>query len=361
MVLGRSREALAVLLKRGSFWIRDDTLCRICESASEDFSQRRDPVLAELCFEAFKKGDRYPALLNYTAAYFVGLSEELEEVRQAMEDAALPCEPLVRRLLEQLQFSGAVTPAFEKLAAACASLPDARSLLPPLLIPLCRSIFLEEREAGTDLMDLIMLCGELIREDNPSWDACSLVWLRQMAGAAGMSAEEKAAAASCVRSLLDRKILFPFFMHYRETDARLEEWKHHTFITCHPAEGISGDFLTLHPLPASGSGKNPGFPDRVIMHRMFEGCYVCALPVFTGEEVEYYITDDPSGQHVVEKGKAVRKPVVPCEEEDRFTALDRAMTAREQGQTEAVISLLEQYYKNERIAEALFGKAPRKM
>jgi hypothetical protein len=57
----------------------------------------------------------------------------------------------------------------------------------------------------------------------------------------------------------------------------------------------------------------------------------------------------------------VRKPVVPCEEEDRFTALDRAMTAREQGQTEAVISLLEQYYKNERIAEALFGKAPRKM
>ena len=32
------------------------------------------------------------------------------------------------------------------------------------------------------------------------------------------------------------------------------------------------------------------------------------------------------------------------------------MTAREQGQTEAVISLLEQYYKNERIAAALFGQ-----
>ena len=359
MVLGKSREALAILLKRGSFGIRDDTLCRICESASEDFAQRRDPVLAELCFEAFKKGDRYPALLSYTASYFVGLSEELEEVRQAMEDAGLPCESLVRRLCEQLQFSGSVSPSFEKLAASCAALPDARSLLPPLLIPLCRSIFLEEREAGTDLMDLIMFCGELIREDDPSWDACRLVWLRQMAGAAGMSQEEKDAAAAYVKSLLDRRILFPFFMHYREADSRLDAWKHHTFITCRPSGGGQGDFLTLHPRFPSGGGKHPGFEDRVIMHRMFEGYYVCALPLFTGEEVDYYITDDPSGQHVVEKGKAARKTVVPCEEEDRFTALDRAMTAREQGQTEAVISLLEQYYKNERIAEALFGKGPR--
>ena len=357
MVLGKSREALSILLKRGSFGIRDDTLCRICESASEDFAQRRDPVLAELCFEAFQKGDRYPALLNYTAAYFVGLSQELEEVRQVMEEAGLPCENLIRRLCEQLQFSGSVTPAYERLAAACAALPDARSVLPPLLIPLCRSLFLEGREASGDLMDLIMLCGELIREDDPAWDPCRLVWLRQMAGAAGMSAEEKAAAASCVRSLLDRRILFPFFMHYREADPRLDAWKHHTFITCTPGEDVRGDRLTLHPRLPAGGGKQPGFEDRVIMRRMFEGTYVCALPVFTGEEVEYYVTDDPSGRHTVAEGKAVRKPVVPCEDQDRFAALDRVMTARQQGQTEAVISLLEQYYKNERIADALFGKA----
>ena len=359
MVLGKSREALTILLKRGTFGIRDDTLCRICESASEDFAQRRDPVLAELCFEAFRKGDRYPALLNYIASYFVGLSEELEEVRQAMENAGLPCEALIRRLLEQLQFSGAVSPAFELLAAGCASLPDARSLLPPLMIPLCRSIFLEGRQAGTDLMDLIMLCGEVIAEDDPSWDPCRLVWLRQMAGAAGMSAEEKTAAASYVRSLLDRGILFPFFMHYREMDGRLDAWKHHTFITCTPGEGVIVDRLTLHPVFPPGGGKRPGPGDRVVMRRMFEGIYVCALPVFAGEEVEYTVTDDPAGVHVVDEGKAVRKTVVPCEEEDRFTALDRVMTAREQGQTEAVISLLEQYYKNERIAAALFGdKAP---
>jgi hypothetical protein len=208
-------------------------------------------------------------------------------------------------------------------------------------------------------MDLIMLCGEVIAEDDPSWDPCRLVWLRQMAGAAGMSAEEKTAAASYVRSLLDRGILFPFFMHYREMDGRLDAWKHHTFITCTPGEGVIVDRLTLHPVFPPGGGKRPGPGDRVVMRRMFEGIYVCALPVFAGEEVEYTVTDDPAGVHVVDEGKAVRKTVVPCEEEDRFTALDRVMTAREQGQTEAVISLLEQYYKNERIAAALFGdKAP---
>ena len=345
MVLTKSREALNVLLKRGTFGVSDDTLIRICQSAAEDFAQRRDPVLAELCFEAFRRGSRYPALLTYIGRYFVGLSEELEEVRQAMAQAGLPCESLQRRICEQLRFSGSITPCFEDLVLSCASLPDAGSLLPPLLIPLCKSFFEEEREAGPELMDLILLGNEMVSGDDASYDACRLLWLRQMAGAACLSREEASAAAAFLSALLGRGILFPFFMPFRDLDERLDQRRHDTFITYRQEKRPLPDRLYLHS-------------DRsrtLVMRHMFGSFYVCSLPLFTGEEMHYVISSDPAGDHAVTEGTACRKPEAPCEEEDRFAALERIMTARSLQQTEAVISLLEQYYRNEKVTASLFS------
>ena len=354
LVLTKSREALNILLKRGTCGVSEDTLLRICQGAAEDFAQRRDPVLAELCFEAFRKGSRYPALLTYISRYFVGLSEELEQVRKAMTQQGMPCESLMRRICEQLQFSGGITPAFEDLVLACACLPDARSLLPPLLIPLCKSLFEKEKEAGTDLLDLILIGNEMIPREDASYDACRLLWLRQMAGAACLSREEEAAAAAFLAALLDRGILFPFFMSFRELDERLDPYRHDTFITCTLMKEPFPERMLLHTDPAENE-RHPVRPASLVMHRMFGGTYVCSLPLFTGEEMHYRITDDPAGQHVVKEGLAVRQTEAPCSEEDRYAALERIMTARSREQTEAVISLLEQYYRNDKVAEAVFS------
>ena len=90
------------------------------------------------------------------------------------------------------------------------------------------------------------------------------------------------------------------------------------------------------------------------MKEMVRGFYVSSFFLFYGEEVHYFITDDPEEKNIVESGTIGQDARIDFVQADRFSQIDavsRTLAARDRAKT---AELLRDYSLREYMTRALF-------
>lgn len=91
------------------------------------------------------------------------------------------------------------------------------------------------------------------------------------------------------------------------------------------------------------------------MKEMVRGFYVSSFFLFYGEQVHYFITDDPEEKNIVESGTIGQDARIDFTNADRFIQIDemsRTLAAKDRA---ATADLLREYTKKEYLSQVLFG------
>ena len=91
------------------------------------------------------------------------------------------------------------------------------------------------------------------------------------------------------------------------------------------------------------------------MKEMVRGFYVSSFFLFYGEQVHYFITDDPEEKNIVESGTIGQDARIDPDQNDRFAQIDAISYAAAHREREKAAALIGEYMKKEYLTAALFG------
>ena len=185
---------------------------------------------------------------------------------------------------------------------------------------------------------------------------CRLAFLKCLADREdGFSEEESDAAQRFLTSLMREEIVFPFFRQFGGVGPGLRLYDRETMIEYHNPAGTrdARGHVVIHSAPERGGRQEP-FMARE-MKEMVRGFYVSSFFLFYGEQVHYFITDDPEEKNIVESGTIGQDARIDFTNADRFIQIDemsRTLAAKDRA---ATADLLREYTKKEYLAQVLFG------
>ena len=128
-----------------------------------------------------------------------------------------------------------------------------------------------------------------------------------------------------------------------------------TMIEYHNPAGVRGarGHVVIHCALERGGRQEP-FTARE-MKEMVRGFYVSSFFLFYGEQVHYFITDDPEEKNIVESGTIGQDARIDPARADRFAQIDAISFSAARREREKTLQLLGEYTKMEYLTDALFG------
>jgi hypothetical protein len=91
------------------------------------------------------------------------------------------------------------------------------------------------------------------------------------------------------------------------------------------------------------------------MKEMVRGFYVSSFYLFYGEQIHYFITDDPEEKNFVESGTIGQDAMIDLSDHDRFAAIDRICVSAARRERVKTAQMLQDYAKKEYLTRELFG------
>ncbi len=355
---GRFEQALDWVYRYGTFGSEPAVLMRLFDRVIAEEEPEEDERLGELVHEVFVRGKYNENLLLYMGRCFEGLTAELDELRRASERFGTDTEPLLRRMVTQLLYTGVVLKAEEDIirAAAEARMPDAA--ITALLAQIAHYYFVGDLAFGKAVFDRIAEYG---RKGTPVYDVCRMAFLLQLSRRSGeMTEEELGVAKLFLADLLRQNIVFPFYRRFSGLLPRLQEYADETIMQF---RGRSGASMLLHYVidrdagAGAVSGSSPDSRYQVLpMKEMYDGIYVVGFVLFFGEQVRYFITDDAEQKNTVESGAFGQDTRIPDAGEDRFSRINRLSMYAAMGRYEEALDALEEYNRRAHMVESLFRR-----
>ena len=277
------------------------------------------------------------------------------ELEDALEDDKDPLFTAAEdRLLSQILFSGEMAANQEDLLLRQYRRGDNhRALAAAGISQYCHYVFAEWRSMDSDIMKLITMAD---REGHALPAICRLAYLKTLADRTDSFTEGEADTAKrFMTSLLREEIVFPFYRQFAGAGPALRLYDRETMIEYHNPAGVRGarGHVVIHCALERGGRQEP-FMARE-MKEMVRGFYVSSFFLFYGEQVHYFITDDPEEKNIVESGTIGQDARIDLAQTDRFAQIDaisRAAALRERKKT---VQLLSEYTKKEYLTAALFG------
>lgn len=356
-------EVLYVLSVRGFFgkaydWIRrygchgtdGAVLLRIASGLLEQKAAADDEDLTALCYTAYERGSYNEALLEYLAAFFDGLTEELEKLRLSLEGFGLEEGALCRRMLIQLLFTG--EPMGNRGALILGARKDGTdsSLLADALAQAGHFYFVGHEEMSEEEFSLIAEYG---REGVPLLDICRIAWLCHLSKQSGEIGDLDLEVTSLFLSdLLEQKIVFPFFRQFVGVLPGLQAYADETLVEYRCGSSGSGKRVLYHYAMERNGVRDP-YAARE-MKEMYEGVYVTGFLLFFGEQMHYYITDDDAEKNVVESGTIGQDARTPVSGQDRFSAINEIAMLTALGRDAEALGQLEKYSRKAYLVSRLF-------
>jgi hypothetical protein len=185
---------------------------------------------------------------------------------------------------------------------------------------------------------------------------CKLAFLKELSERTdGFSQEEAEAAQRFIRALVRQEIVFPFFRRFSGAGPELGLYDRETLIEYHNPAGVRGarGHVVIHCAVDRG-GKQEPFTARE-MKEMVRGFYVSSFFLFYGEQVHYFITDDPEEKNIVESGTIGQDARIDLVQTDRFAQIDAICRAADRREREKAAALMREYARKEYLTKTLFG------
>ena len=281
-----------------------------------------------------------------------GMTEDLLRVRDALlentEEEAKddPAVTLAEdRILSQILFSGEMAGNQEDLLLRQYLRGDShRNLAAAGISQYCHYVFAEWHAMEPDIMNLITASDS---EGHILPPICRLAYLKTLADRSeGMSEEEAVTAKRFLTALLQEEIVFPFYRQFAGVGPALRLYDRETMIEYH-------GHVVIHCALERGGRQEP-FTARE-MKEMVRGFYVSSFFLFYGEQVHYFITDDPEEKSIVESGTIGQDARIDLASTDRFAQIDAISLAAARREREKTAELLGEYTRKEYLTAALFS------
>ncbi|MBQ8053179.1 MAG: hypothetical protein IJ198_05200 [Lachnospiraceae bacterium] len=336
-------------------------------AAGDRQDSERCQKAGRIAWAAFERGDNRRRILELILEWYDGLSEDLQRVRDALlevtdeeaeEDLAVTVAE--DRLLAQTLFSGEMLRGQEDLLLRQYGRGEKhRELAGAGIAQYCHYVFADWRQMDPRIMRLI---AQADGEGNSMPPICRLAYLKTLvdrADRAGQSEplteEEAATAERFLLSLLKEEIVFPFYRQFTGTGPALRLYDRETMIEYHNPAGVRGTrgHVVIHCSLDRGGRQEP-FMARE-MKEMVRGFYVSSFFLFYGEQVHYFITDDPEEKNIVESGTIGQDARIDPAQDDRFAQIDAISRAAAHREREKAAALISEYMKKEYLTDTLFG------
>ncbi len=320
-----------------------------------------------IAWAAFERGDNQRGILELILDQYDGLSEDLLRVRDALlevTDEEAEADPAVTvaedRILSQTLFSGEMPRGQEALLLRQYGRGDRhRELAGAGVAQYCHYVFADWHRMDPDIMRLIALAD---RDGHSMPAICRLAYLKTLVDRADrgdapdhFSEEEAETAKRFLLSLLREEIVFPFYRRFAGAGPALRLYDRETMIEYHNPAGVRGarGHVVIHCSLDRGGRQEP-FMARE-MKEMVRGFYVSSFFLFYGEQVHYFITDDPEEKNIVESGTIGQDARIDPDQNDRFAQIDAISYAAAHREREKAAALIGEYMKKEYLTAALFG------
>ena len=331
-------------------------------AAASAENDKEQTIAGRIAWEAFERGDNSRDILALILLSYDGLTEDLLRVRDTIlegtqEEAGE--DPLVTeaedRILSQTLFSGEMAVNQEDILLRQYRRGDGhRTLAAAGISQYCHYVFADWHAMQPGIMRLITQADQEGRE-LPA--ICRLAYLKTLAERRDNYSENEAAAAKrFLSSLLREEIVFPFYRQFAGVGPGLRLYDRETMIEYHNPAGVRGarGHVVIHCALDRGGRQEP-FTARE-MKEMVRGFYVSSFFLFYGEQVHYFITDDPEEKNIVESGTIGQDARIDLARTDRFAQIDAVSISAAQRDREKTLQLLGEYTKSEYLTDALFGQ-----
>ncbi len=346
---GEYERAVRWLLAYGSDAVDSRLLGRICLGLP--WENGYETAVIPLGWEAFLRGNTDSLLLERLSAALPGLSEELRSLRKACVDKAVPTRELDTRIVRQTLFSGAVSQDHARMIVSQGDkLGDA---FLPALAQYSDFAFSGGFSMGNRMTELV---AATIAEGRDSIeDICRIACLKELSIRQGeFTQREKDAAAASLSVLLSKGIIFPFYRQFPGYDDRLDLYAEETLVQYHSLS-LSGEkekHITFH-YTTSRRGETGNYRSRP-MKEMYRNFFVSGFLLFYGEQMHYYITDDPQEKHVVQSGMIGQDARILENCSGRFGLINETTRAAALRDYDEALSLLTGYYRRSYLENELF-------
>ena len=325
-----------------------------------------DRQLSRLANEAFRRGFREENLARLIIREQDALTQDLELLRQMIletEDirrAEEASAALEERMIRQTLFSGEVIDSaaamLTRLKKREESGDDAvAELLVSGMAQYAHYAFAQWREMEAPMMALITA---LHTEGKALPPIIRLAYLKALSKRKdGFDEQEADTASQFMSSLIREDIFFPFYREFSGAGPGLRLYDRETMIEFHEPAGIRAaqGHVVIHCALERGK-KQESFTSRD-MKEMVPGFYVSSFYLFYGEQIHYFITDDPAEKNIVETGTIIadRGGKRPGRvRDDRFGCIDALSESVEAGDRERTLDMYSEYRQREYLIAALF-------
>ena len=313
-----------------------------------------------IAWEAFEQGSGRREILELILDNYEGPSGNLMRVREAFRKLAgegEEADPAVMRsedrLLSQILFSGEMADTQEEILIREYGRGGIhRTLAQAGIAQYCHYVFADWHRMDPAVMDLI---GNADLQDEPLKPICRLAYLKILAAKEeGLEEQEMITAKRFLSSLLREEIVFPFYRRFAGEVPGLSLYDRETMIEYHNPAGVRGirGHVVIHCALERG-GKQEPFIARE-MKEMVRGFYVSSFFLFYGEEVHYFITDDPEEKNIVESGTIGQDTMIDPAEDDRFAQIDNLSRACVRRDRKRTAELYREYSIRDYLTRELF-------
>ncbi len=331
-------KALSWVRRFGTSGVDERSLVRMCSRLLETEEHVEDPDLCAIIHTAYRGGKYNQNLLWYLGRYFEGTTEEMEEVRRSIVNFDLDDYEITRRMTDRILFTGSVPDNMETLLERCMAGGADPALACAVLAQSMHYYLIEDRLPDEKMFRRIEDYG---REGVPLLDVCRIGWLRRLSEASGEITDgQQEVIRLFLSDLLGRGIVFPFYRQFIGFVPQLQTYADQTLVQ-YRAPSREARRIVYH-YAMDEDERNVVFSERE-MREMYEGIYVTGFLLFFGEQMHYFITDDPEGKHIVESGTVGQDARIADQGTKRFSMINDICLRTAMGRREEAFRLLKEY------------------
>ena len=340
---GQTERAIVSLAAYGFDSVEGRLFDRIAATISMDQKAAYRTQLLSIFNYAYSIGRRNERMLSFLADYFQGSTIATYQLWQDLRAAGLAAEELSERVLSQILFTETYLNLADEVFKAYEKPGCSRQVVRAYLTYVSYKYLINDVPIGAFTMEFLK--RDVRNDEN---DICTLALLRYLSEQEDLTEDDRNAAEYWLLRMEAKGKLMPCFLklgkYFRLPDGLRDKCliEYRT----DPRHKV-----TLHySYRVNGRRKQKDMPMRNICY----GIFIKDIVLFLGEKIEYVISDESETDTFVSERMTLEKNDDSLDPGTQFGQINAIIKAREDGDKDRAIALLNEYLKNRFATEQLF-------
>ncbi len=344
---GLYEDAFHWLCNFGMEHVAAKTCLRLLSRYLERTDYEEDPDMIALCEELYLGGRFDSVILKYLAVHFKGTNTQMLELLRLCESFGCDVFGLIERILVQMLYTRTAGPEREQIYERFVRLNGSTSLRKSYLAECAYGYFVGEYKVPESVF------GEMERLHK---DGEKLSRICKLSYALYYSTKGSASwNIPLLREIITKEIksgvVFPYFLKFASEVPAVVPFTDRSFVEY---RGNGNSRVIMHYAIERENSDNAEYRKEE-MDNLYYGIFVKDFILFSGDVVNYYITEESGNQEQLTLSATLTgADNSSCDVPWRYHVLNEAVMLREKAQEQRSAEVLEEYAHLEYITKKLF-------